>query len=77
MIIVFLQQYLSIYVQRWLTVQGLIFVLTVIFARQGLWGLFSQLARWLAARAGHRIEVAAVTSGAQLEAFKDEVASGG
>jgi branched-chain amino acid transport system permease protein len=76
-IIVFLQQYLSIYVQRWLTIQGLIFVLTVIFARQGIWGLFARLARWLAARAGQRIDIAPVTSGAQLEAFKDEVASGG
>lgn len=77
LIIVFLQQYLSIYVQRWLTVQGLIFVLTVIFARQGLWGLFTRLARWLAARAGERVEVAPVTSGAQLEAFKDEASGGG
>ena len=75
-IIVFLQQYVSIYVTRWLTVQGAIFVLTVIFARQGLWGLFAMLGRWLAARAGQEVEVARVTAGAQLEAFKDEMASG-
>jgi len=72
LIIVFLQQYLSIYFQRWLTVQGVIFVLTVIFARQGLWGLFTSLARWLAARAGEQVGPASAP-GAQLEAFKDEV----
>lgn len=76
MIIVFLQQYLSIYLQRWLTVQGVIFVLTVIFARQGLWGLFVRLTRWLASRAGQEFGVAAAAPGAQLEAFKDEAAGG-
>jgi branched-chain amino acid transport system permease protein len=74
-IIVFLQQYLSIYVTRWLTVQGVIFVLTVIFARHGLWGLFTSLARWLAARASQTIEVTPVQP-AQLEAYKDEMAGG-
>lgn len=74
-IIVFLQQYLSIYFQRWLTVQGVIFVLTVLFARQGLWGLFSSLTRWLAARARQQVDVAPAP-GAPLEAFKDEALAG-
>jgi branched-chain amino acid transport system permease protein len=74
-IIVFLQQYLSIYVTRWLTVQGVIFVLTVIFARQGLWGLFTSLVRWLAARAPQPIEIAPVQT-TQLEAYEDEMAGG-
>jgi branched-chain amino acid transport system permease protein len=70
-IIVFLQQYLSIYLQRWLTVQGVIFVLTVLFARQGLWGLFTSLTRWLAARAGEQVD-AGPAHVSPLEAFKDE-----
>jgi len=74
-IIVFLQQYLSIYFQRWLTVQGVIFVLTVLFARQGLWGLFTSLTRWLEARAGERVEIAPAAS-APLEAFKDQALAG-
>lgn len=76
MIIVFLQQYLSIYVQRWVTVQGVIFVLTVLFAREGLWGLLSRLSRWLLARAGGPLEMApAAAPSSQLEAFADEIAS--
>jgi branched-chain amino acid transport system permease protein len=73
-IIVFLQQYLSIYVQRWLTVQGVIFVLTVIFARQGLWGLFNRLVRWLLARADAGTEAAPTEP--VLEAYHDEMAGG-
>jgi branched-chain amino acid transport system permease protein len=75
-IIVFLQQYLSIYLTRWVTVQGAIFVLTVIFVRQGLWGLFTRLAYWLARHAGETVEVRAAVPVSQLEAFKDEMASG-
>ncbi|HLH68585.1 MAG TPA: branched-chain amino acid ABC transporter permease [Candidatus Dormibacteraeota bacterium] len=52
LVIVFLQQYLSIYVQRWVTVQGVIFVLVVLFAPDGLWGLLTRLGRWLRGRAG-------------------------
>lgn len=73
-IIVFLQQYLSIYVQRWLTVQGAIFVLTVIFARQGLWGLYGGVARRLTARAHAALEPAPPEP--VLEAYHDEVAGG-
>jgi branched-chain amino acid transport system permease protein len=75
-IIVFLQQYLSIYVQRWLTVQGVIFVLTVIFARQGLWGLFTRLARWSMARASAGPEAPAEPAEPVLEAYGDEIAGG-
>jgi branched-chain amino acid transport system permease protein len=51
-LIVLMQQYVSIYVTRWVTVLGVIFVLTVLFAREGAWGLMLKLLRRLAALAG-------------------------
>lgn len=51
-VIVFLQQYVSIEVQRWVTVEGVIFVLAVLFAREGLWGLFVRSSHWLGRRVG-------------------------
>ncbi|MGH7904738.1 MAG: branched-chain amino acid ABC transporter permease [Candidatus Dormibacteraceae bacterium] len=51
-VIVLLQQYVSIYVTRWVTVLGIIFVLTVLFARDGLWGAFMKLLSRLLARGG-------------------------
>jgi branched-chain amino acid transport system permease protein len=51
-LIVLMQQYVSIYVTRWVTVLGIIFVLTVLFAREGAWGLLLRLLRWRATMAG-------------------------
>ena len=51
-LIVLMQQYVSIYLTRWITVLGVIFVLTVLFAREGAWGLLLRLVRRLAAQAG-------------------------
>jgi branched-chain amino acid transport system permease protein len=51
-LIVLMQQYVSIYVTRWVTVLGIIFVLTVLFAREGAWGLLLRLARWRATLGG-------------------------
>ena len=51
-LIVLMQQYVSIYVTRWVTVLGIIFVLTVLFAREGAWGLLLRLRRWRASLAG-------------------------
>lgn len=52
-VIVLLQQYVSIFMSRWVTLMGVIFVLTVLFARSGLWGALVKLLRWaLASREG-------------------------
>ena len=51
-LIVMMQQYVSIYLTRWVTVLGVIFVLTVLFAREGAWGLLLRLLRWRATMAG-------------------------
>jgi branched-chain amino acid transport system permease protein len=51
-VIVLFQQLLSIYIARWLTLLGILFVLIVLFARTGLWGGLAGLLRWLARRAG-------------------------
>jgi len=44
-IIVFIKNLLSIYVARWPTLMGLIFVLVILFARQGLVGFLRQHSR--------------------------------
>ncbi|HYZ03271.1 MAG TPA: branched-chain amino acid ABC transporter permease [Candidatus Binatia bacterium] len=49
-VIVLFQQLLSIYVARWLTLLGILFVLIVLFARTGLWGGLAGLLRWLGRR---------------------------
>jgi branched-chain amino acid transport system permease protein len=51
-LIVLMQQYVSIYVTRWVTLLGIIFVLTVLFAREGAWGLLLRLVRWRATLSG-------------------------
>jgi branched-chain amino acid transport system permease protein len=51
-LIVLMQQYVSIFLTRWVTVLGIIFVLTVLFAREGAWGLLLRLLRWRATLAG-------------------------
>lgn len=53
-VIVLFQQLVSIYVARWLTLLGIIFVLTVLFARTGLWGGLAGALRWLGRRLGSR-----------------------
>jgi branched-chain amino acid transport system permease protein len=57
-VIVLLQQFVSIYVQRWVTVLGILFVLVVLFARTGLWGGMLNLIRWITQRAGARAPAA-------------------
>jgi branched-chain amino acid transport system permease protein len=54
-VIVFLQNILSTYVGRWQTVMGIVFILVVLFAREGIVGAV-RLAR--ARRAGQREVVA-------------------
>lgn len=51
-VIVLMQQYVSIYATRWVTILGIIFVLVVLFAREGAWGLMMRAARRLWALAG-------------------------
>ncbi|HVB77197.1 MAG TPA: branched-chain amino acid ABC transporter permease [Candidatus Nitrosotalea sp.] len=66
-VIVFFQQFVSIYVPRWETVLGVIFILTVLFARGGLWGGLANLGRWLRVRAGEPPTSGASTSQALTE----------
>ncbi|HZD80452.1 MAG TPA: branched-chain amino acid ABC transporter permease [Actinomycetota bacterium] len=47
-VVVFIQLYVSIHVTRWVTLLGVVFVLTVLFAREGLWGTFLKLPGMLA-----------------------------
>jgi branched-chain amino acid transport system permease protein len=49
-LIVLMQQYVSIYVTRWVTVLGVVFVLVVLFARGGVWGTVAAARRRLAGR---------------------------
>jgi branched-chain amino acid transport system permease protein len=51
-LIVLMQQYVSTFLTRWVTVLGIIFVLTVLFAREGAWGLLLRLLRWRATLGG-------------------------
>lgn len=46
-IILFFEQWLSIYFDRWATVMGALFVLVVIAAPDGIWGLLRKLVRRL------------------------------
>lgn len=50
-VVVFVKNYLSLYIQRWPTVMGLIFIVTILFARQGIVGAVRP---WLAQRTGRR-----------------------
>lgn len=74
LLIVFLQQFVSIFFQRWITLLGIIFVLTVLFARSGLWGGVVSLIRWFETRYGERPSVAPVTSFDSVEAAAAESA---
>jgi branched-chain amino acid transport system permease protein len=47
-VVVFIQLYVSIHMTRWVTLLGVVFVVTVLFARDGLWGTFLKLPRMLA-----------------------------
>ncbi len=46
-IILMFQQYVSIYVERWATLMGALFVVIVIFAPEGVWGIGAKFARRL------------------------------
>lgn len=54
-IIVFIQNYVSLAIDRWPTLLGLVFILVVLFAREGIVGAISQgWKRWLHRRATAR-----------------------
>ena len=75
-VIVLIQNVLSVYVERWTTVMGLIFIFVVLFARRGVVGAISDAwQRWLARR---RPEEAATRSQAAAteEAVLDSPARG-
>jgi hypothetical protein len=44
-VVVFLKNFLSAYMQRWLLVLGTIYVLTILYAPTGFLNLFIELAR--------------------------------
>jgi len=46
-VVILFQQDLSLYVERWATVMGIFFVLVVIFAADGIWGVGQALVRRL------------------------------
>jgi branched-chain amino acid transport system permease protein len=50
-IVVLMQQYVSIFLTRWVTLLGVIFVLAVLFARNGLYGRLRSGIGWLLLRA--------------------------
>jgi len=54
-IVLLFQQDLSLYVQRWATFLGVLFVVVVIFAPDGLWGAGQSLGRRLSGRPSDRI----------------------
>jgi branched-chain amino acid transport system permease protein len=47
-VVVGIQNVVSLYTERWITVMGIIFVLTVLLARHGLIGRFGDLAGLIA-----------------------------
>jgi branched-chain amino acid transport system permease protein len=49
-VVLLFQQDLSLYVERWATVMGVVFVLVVIFAPEGLWGVGQAVVRRLTGR---------------------------
>jgi branched-chain amino acid transport system permease protein len=53
-IVLLFQQDLSLYVTRWTTIMGVVFVAVVIFAPNGLWGVGQVIFRRLGARSARR-----------------------
>lgn len=45
-IILGFEQWLSIYFSRWATAMGIVFVVIVLFAPEGVWGLLQRAGRW-------------------------------
>lgn len=65
-VIVFLRNWVSIHVDRWPTLMGLIFIIVVLFAREGLAGAIKKFwYRWLAYREG-AVEEAVEQPGAMV-----------
>jgi branched-chain amino acid transport system permease protein len=54
-VVLFFQLDLSLYIQRWATFLGVVFVVVVLFAPDGLWGVGQSLARRLSGRSSGRI----------------------
>jgi branched-chain amino acid transport system permease protein len=71
-VIVLVKTLLSMYVARWPTVMGLIFILVVLFARGGIMGGFRRGWAWLQARRAARLG-AAVLAPATNEGRHEEV----
>jgi branched-chain amino acid transport system permease protein len=74
-LIVLMQQYVSIYVARWVTVLGIIFVLVVLFARGGVWGLVKRFGLWLTTKVGGAAEVPGGRAGAGAVGLEELEAS--
>lgn len=45
-VIVFLSQFVSLYVTRWVTIVGLLLIVVVLFMRRGIWGELVAVADW-------------------------------
>jgi len=54
-VVLFFQLDLSLYIQRWATLLGVVFVVVVLFAPDGLWGVGQSLARRVSGRSSGRI----------------------
>lgn len=54
-VVLFFQLDLSLYIQRWATFLGVVFVVVVLFAPDGLWGVGQSLARRVSGRSSGRI----------------------
>ena len=61
-VILMFQQYLSIYFERWATVMGLLLVVIVIFAPEGLWGVGRNYARRLSHQSSRTPSAGVATS---------------
>lgn len=61
-VIVFAQNWLSIHVERWLTIEGIVFVILVLFAPEGFVGAVSKLWRRALGRRGASSQQTAVPS---------------
>lgn len=76
-VVVLIKNYLSLYVQRWPTVMGLIFIVTILFARHGIVGAARH---WLARRMGGRAggaRVAEYTGPDEAGPVPEQVTPGG
>ncbi|GAA1791548.1 branched-chain amino acid ABC transporter permease [Planosporangium flavigriseum] len=67
-IIILFQQYLSIYVDRWATAMGVVFIAIMLFVPEGVWGLARKGARRLGRQLGRPAADGATTRALSAEA---------